>query len=88
MIALPSDTKVWLAAGVTDLRRGMDGLAALVQLQLDAQPLSGHVFVFRGRRGDLLKVLWADRGTDCACSRSGSSAVGSCGRRPRAARCT
>lgn len=65
MIALPSDTKVWLAAGVTDLRRGMDGLAALVQLQLNAQPYSGHVFVFRGRRGDLLKVLWADRDGLC-----------------------
>ena len=60
MIALPTDTKVWLAAGVTDLRRGMDGLAALVQLQLNAQPYSGHVFVFRGRRGDILKVLWFD----------------------------
>jgi transposase len=65
VIALPSDTKVWLAVGVTDLRRGMDGLAALVQLQLNAQPYSGHVFVFRGRRGDLLKVLWADRDGLC-----------------------
>jgi transposase len=51
---------VWLAAGVTDMRRGFDGLAALVQTQLAAQPFSGHVFVFRGRRGDLLKLLWWD----------------------------
>ncbi len=60
MIGLPSGTRVWLAAGVTDLRRGFDGLAALVQTQLAADPFSGHLFVFRGRRGDLLKVLWWD----------------------------
>lgn len=60
MIGLPAGTRVWLAAGVTDLRCGFDGLAALVQTQLAAQPFSGHVFVFRGRRGDLLKLLWWD----------------------------
>lgn len=60
MIGLPSGTRVWLAAGATDLRRGFDGLSALVQTQLAADPFSGHLFVFRGRRGDLLKVLWWD----------------------------
>jgi transposase len=65
VIALPSDTKVWLAAGVTDMRRGMHGLAALVETALATTPYSGHVFVFRGRRGDLLKVLWADRDGLC-----------------------
>ena len=60
MMGLPVGTRVWLAAGVTDMRRGFDGLAALVQTQLAAQPFSGHVFVFRGRRGDLLKLLWWD----------------------------
>ncbi len=60
MIALPGSTKVWLAAGVTDMRRGMHGLAALVETTLLNNPYSGHVFVFRGRRGDLIKVLWAD----------------------------
>ncbi len=65
MISLPADTKVWLAAGVTDMRRGMYGLAALVQTQLETTPYSGHVFAFRGRRGDLLKVLWADRDGLC-----------------------
>ncbi len=60
MIGWPAGTRVWLAAGVTDMRRGFDGLAALVQTQLAAQPFSGHVFVFRGRRGDLLKLLWWD----------------------------
>jgi transposase len=60
MIALPAKTRVWLAAGVTDMRKGMDGLAALVQTALSENPFSGHVFVFRGRRGDLVKLLWFD----------------------------
>jgi len=58
MMGLPAGTRVWLAAGVTDMRRGFDGLAAIVQDKLEADPFSGHVFVFRGRRGDRLKVLW------------------------------
>jgi transposase len=45
---------------VTDLRRGFDGLAAPVQTRLEAEPFNGHLFVFRGRRGDLIKVLWWD----------------------------
>lgn len=60
MIGLPAGTRVWLAAGHTDMRRGFDGLAALVQSTLAANPFSGHVFVFRGRRGAILKVLWFD----------------------------
>ena len=60
MIALPTGTRVWLAAGVTDMRKGMDGLAALVQTTLAENAFSGHVFVFRGRRGDLVKLLWFD----------------------------
>jgi transposase len=60
VISLPAGTRVWLAAGVTDMRRGMYGLAALVETTLADNAYSGHVFVFRGRRGDLLKVLWAD----------------------------
>jgi transposase len=58
MIALPSGTRVWIAAGVTDMRKGMDGLAAIVQTALGERPFSGDVFVFRGRRGDLVKLLW------------------------------
>ena len=58
MISLPAGTRIWLAAGVTDMRRGFDGLTAQVQQTLDADPFSGHVFVFRGRRGDRIKVLW------------------------------
>jgi transposase len=58
MIGLPLGTRVWLGAEVTDMRKGMDGLAALVQTTLAENPFSGHVFVFRGRRGDLVKLLW------------------------------
>jgi transposase len=58
MIGLPAGTRVWLAAGVTDMRKGFDGLAALVQTQLHEDPFAGHVFVFRGRRGDRVKLLW------------------------------
>ena len=60
MIGLPSGTKVWMAAGPTDMRKGFIGLAGVVQSVLEADPLSGHVFVFRGRRGDRIKVLWWD----------------------------
>lgn len=57
---IPSGTRVWLAAGATDMRRGFDGLAAIVQERLGADPFSGHLFLFRGRRGDLVKMLWWD----------------------------
>src|SRR6266853_1126378 len=60
LVAPPANTQIWIAAGVTDLRRGFTGLSALVQIKLEQSPLSGHVFVFRGRRGDLIKVLWFD----------------------------
>lgn len=59
MIGPAAGTRVWLAAGVTDMRKGMDGLAALVQTMLARNPYEGHVFVFRGRRGDLVKLLWS-----------------------------
>lgn len=59
MIGLPAGTRIWLAAGITDMRAGMNGLAAKVQLILEEQPLSGHLFVFRGRRGNVVKLLWA-----------------------------
>jgi transposase len=60
MIALPSGTTIWIAAGVTDLRRGFTGLSAIAQTTLEQNPFSGHVFVFRGKRGDLIKLLWWD----------------------------
>jgi transposase len=60
MIGPPSNTQIWIAAGVTDLRRGFDGLSGLVQNKLEKSPLSGQVFIFRGRRGDLVKLIWFD----------------------------
>jgi transposase len=60
MITVPDNTRIWIAAGVTDLRRGFAGLSALVQTALEQDPFSGHVFVFRGRRGDRIKVIWFD----------------------------
>jgi transposase len=58
MIALPAGVLVWLAAGPTDMRKGFDGLCALVQTQLSEDPYSGQLFVFRGRAGDRVKILW------------------------------
>jgi transposase len=60
MIGLPAGTSIWIAAGFTDLRRGFTGLSGMVQTTLQENPFSGHVFVFRGRRGDLIKMLWWD----------------------------
>lgn len=57
---IPANTQIWLVAGVTDLRRGFTGLSAVVQTTLEQNPLSGQVFLFRGRRGDLVKILWHD----------------------------
>src|SRR5581483_11243217 len=60
MIAVPANTSIWIAAGVTDMRRGFTGLSAAAQTVLEENPFSGQVFVFRGRRGDLVKLLWFD----------------------------
>jgi transposase len=60
VIELRTGTRIWIAAGVTDMRRGFQGLSAQVQTVLQQQPFSGHVFVFRGRRGDIVKLLWFD----------------------------
>ena len=69
MIPVPSHTRVWLAAGVTDMRKGFAGLSALTQSVLRQDPYSGHLFVFRGRRGDLLKVIWRDGQGACLFSK-------------------
>jgi transposase len=60
MIPVPAGTRVWLAAGHTDMRKGFDGLAMLVQETLKRDPHDGQLFVFRGKRGDLIKLLWHD----------------------------
>ncbi|WP_454056715.1 IS66 family insertion sequence element accessory protein TnpB [Cupriavidus sp. Marseille-Q8015] len=58
MIGLPAGTRVWVAGGITDMRCGFNGLVAKGRSTLSEDPYGGHVFVFRGRRGDLIKVLW------------------------------
>ena len=60
MIAIPSNVRVWLAAGHTDMRRDMNGLALQVQEGLRRDPQVGDLFVFRGKRGDLVKIIWHD----------------------------
>jgi transposase len=60
MIPVPAGTRVWLAAGHTDMRKGFNGLAVRIQEVLKRDPHCGHLFVFRGKRGDLIKLLWHD----------------------------
>jgi hypothetical protein len=57
MIGLPAGTRIWIVAGMTDMRRGFVGLSGMVQAALKENPFSGQVYIFRGRRGDLIKVF-------------------------------
>jgi transposase len=61
VLTLPPSTRVYVATAATDMRRSFDGLLGLVRDFLGGDPLSGHLFVFRNRTGDRLKVLWWDR---------------------------
>ena len=60
MIPIPSGVRVWIATGVTDMRRGINGLSLQVQEGLKRDPHAGDLYVFRGRQGSLIKVLWHD----------------------------
>jgi len=60
MIPVPSGVRIWIATGHTDMRKGMQGLALLVQEGLGRDPFTGDVFIFRGRSGSLIKALWHD----------------------------
>jgi transposase len=60
MIPISSGVRVWIATGHTDMRRGMQGLALQVQEGLKRNPHGGDLYVFRGRKGDLIKILWHD----------------------------
>ena len=89
MIGLPSlaqldnasATRIWLCPGPTDMRRGFDRLAEQSRQVTRRDPRSGHLFVFRSRRGDRLKVLHWDRG-----GRAGTRSVSSSGRSTRSGR--
>ncbi len=65
----PPNTRIWIAAGITDTRSGFNSLVAKVQTVLEKDPYSGHVFGFRGKRGDLLKCLWWCDGGLCLLSK-------------------
>ena len=60
MIPVPAGVRLWLASGHTDMRKGFAGLAMLVEASLQHDPHSGQLFVFRGKRGDLIKLIWHD----------------------------
>lgn len=60
MIAFPAGARVWIAGGVTDMRCGMNSLALKVQQGLGRDPHGVEIFCFRGRKGDLIKILWHD----------------------------
>lgn len=65
MMNLPSGTRIWLVAGFTDMRKSFNGLGEQIQHALGENPFTGLLFIFRGRRGDMVKILWAD--TDGLC---------------------
>ena len=86
MIPIPSSVRVWLATGTTDMRRGMNGLALQVQQVLGRDPHVGDLYVFRGKRGDLIKVLWHD-GLGMSLYAKRLERGASCGHRRRTAWC-
>ena len=57
---IPPGARVWIAMGHTDMRKGMQGLALMVQQSLKRDPHGGDLFVFRGRAGSLVKIIWHD----------------------------
>ena len=80
MILVAASVRIWIATGHTDMRKGMNGLALLVQEGLGRDPFAGDVFVFRGRAGSLIKALWHD-GIGLSLYAKRLDRVASCGRR-------
>ena len=60
MIPVPAGVRIWIATGHTDMRKGMQGLTLLVQEHLKRDPHGGDLYVFRGRGGGLVKIVWHD----------------------------
>lgn len=60
MIPVAAGVRIWIAIGHANMRKGMNGVALLVQESLGRDPFAGDVFVFRGRAGSLIKTLWHD----------------------------
>jgi transposase len=65
MIPLPSGVRVWLMSGHTDMRKGFPGLTLLVQEVSKRNPFDGDLYIVRGRRGDLVKIVWHDAQGAC-----------------------
>jgi len=84
VIGPPTRTRVWLASGTTDMRGGFDGLALVVQETLKRDPHCGHLFVFRGKRGGLIKVLWHDGQGMCLLAKRSARLVAESDARERA----
>ena len=61
MLFVPPTVRIYLYAPATDMRKSFDGLVSLTENEIRADPMSGHLFAFRNRRGDRVKVLWWDR---------------------------
>jgi transposase len=61
MLSWPPTVRIFLCSDATDMRKGFDSLAHLVESSLTLDPMSGHLFVFRSRRGDRIKILYWDR---------------------------
>ena len=69
MFTIGPATRIYLAAGATDLRRGFDGLASMAKTVWDADPLSGHLFLFANKHRNRIKVLWWDGAGMWLCTR-------------------
>ena len=80
MIPVSSGVRVWLATGHTDMRKGFASLSLQVQEVLRRDPLSGQEFCFRGRRGNLLKVIWHDGQGSVPVYEAAENGAASCGR--------
>ena len=61
MLNIPSHVRVYVCTMATDMRKSFDGLHALVRQVFKSDPLDGHLFLFRNRRGDRVKIMWWDR---------------------------
>ena len=62
---LPLQTKVYLAIGITDMRKSINGLSILVENTLEMDPFCGHLFAFCNRRQNMIKILYWDRNGFC-----------------------
>lgn len=60
MLSLPASVRIFVCLAPADMRRSFDGLASMAEQVVEQDPLSGHLFVFRNRRGDRVKILWWD----------------------------